>query len=75
MQETWVRSLNWEDPLEKEMANHSIFLLGNPMYRGAWQAAVQGIARVRYDFATKQQQEKTLCPALRSSTPGCKMLS
>ena len=23
MQETWVRSLAWEDPLEKEMANHS----------------------------------------------------
>ena len=27
MQETWVRSLGWEDPLEKEMATHSrIFL-------------------------------------------------
>ena len=23
MQETWVRSLGWEDPLEKEMATHS----------------------------------------------------
>ena len=23
-QETWVRSLGWEDPLEKEMATHSI---------------------------------------------------
>ena len=23
MQETWVRSLSWEDPLEKEMATHS----------------------------------------------------
>ena len=23
MQETWVRSLGWEDPLEKEMAPHS----------------------------------------------------
>ena len=23
MQETWVRSLGWEDPLEKEMENHS----------------------------------------------------
>ena len=21
--ETWVRSLDWEDPLEKEMATHS----------------------------------------------------
>ena len=23
MKETWVRSLGWEDPLEKEMATHS----------------------------------------------------
>ena len=23
MQETWVRSLGWEDPLEKEMTTHS----------------------------------------------------
>ena len=23
MQETWVPSLSWEDPLEKEMATHS----------------------------------------------------
>ena len=23
MQETWVQSLGWEDPLEKEMAIHS----------------------------------------------------
>ena len=26
MQETWVRSLGQEDPLEREMANHSIIL-------------------------------------------------
>ena len=26
MWETWVRSLGWEDPLEKEMANHSSIL-------------------------------------------------
>ena len=26
MQETWVRSLSWEDPLEKEMAAHSSIL-------------------------------------------------
>ena len=26
MQETWVRSLGWEDPLEKEMATHSSVL-------------------------------------------------
>ena len=26
VQETWVRSLGWEDPLEKEMATHSNIL-------------------------------------------------
>ena len=26
MQETWVRSLGWEDPLEKDMASHSNIL-------------------------------------------------
>ena len=24
----WVRSLGWEDPLEKGMATHSVFFLG-----------------------------------------------
>ena len=28
MQETQVQSLSWEDPLEKEMATHSVFLPG-----------------------------------------------
>ena len=26
MQETWVQSLGWEDPLEKRMATHSSIL-------------------------------------------------
>ena len=38
MQETWVQSLGWEDPLEKGMATHSSILAWeNPMDRGAWQ--------------------------------------
>ena len=38
MQETQVRSLGWEDPLEKEMATHSRILacLGNPMDYSPW---------------------------------------
>ena len=32
MQEMSVQSLDWEDPLEKEMATHSsFFFLGNPI--------------------------------------------
>ena len=54
MQETQVRSLGWEDPLEKEMATHSsIFCLQNPMDRGAWKATTMGVTRVRHDLATK----------------------
>ena len=37
MQEMWVQSLVWEDPLDKEMAIHSS-ILQNPMDRGAWHA-------------------------------------
>ena len=37
MQEIWVQSLGREDPLEKEMAAHSIFLPGEShQQRGAW---------------------------------------
>ena len=28
MQETWLQSLGWEEPLEKEMAAHSTILAG-----------------------------------------------
>ena len=28
MRETWIRSLGWEDSLEKEMATTPVFLLG-----------------------------------------------
>ena len=30
--------------------------LGNPMDKGAWQAAVHGNTRVRYNLVTKEQQ-------------------
>ena len=36
MWENWVQSLDWEDPLEKEMATHSNILAWKiPMDRGA----------------------------------------
>ena len=45
MRETWVQSLGQEDPLENEMATHSSIVgLENPMDRGAWWAAVHGVA-------------------------------
>ena len=46
MRETWVRSLGWEDPLEKEMANPLQYsCLENPMNRGDWWVTVHGVAQ------------------------------
>ena len=46
MQETWVLSLGWEDPLEKEMATHSSILAwDNPMDRSACWAIVHGVTK------------------------------
>ena len=38
MQETWVRSLGWEDPLEKEKATHSSILA----WRISWTVSSMG---------------------------------
>ena len=47
MQETWVRSLGWEDPLEEGLATHSSILAWRiPTDRGAWRATVHGIAEL-----------------------------
>ena len=50
MRETWVRSLGWEDPLEKEMATHSSTLAWRIPWReepGRLQS--MGSQRVRHD--------------------------
>ena len=38
-------NLGWEDPLEGMATHSSIFAWRIPMDRGAWQAAVRGIAK------------------------------
>ena len=44
----WVRSLGWEDPLEKERATSPQYsFLENPTDRGAWWATVHGVTRSR----------------------------
>ena len=48
MQEIWVQSLVWEDPLEEGMATHSSGLAWRiPMDRGAWGATVHGVEKSR----------------------------
>ena len=56
MQETWVRSLNWEDPLEKGMATHSNILA----CRIPWTEEPDGLQsmgsqKFEHDLATEQQ--------------------
>ena len=50
MRETWVQSLGWEDPLEKEMATHSSTLA----WKISWMEECgrlqsMGSQRVRHD--------------------------
>ena len=45
MQETWVRSLGWEDPMEKGMPTHSSILA----WRISWTVQSMGSQRVGHD--------------------------
>ena len=46
MRETWIQSLGWEDPLEKDMAIHSSILAWRIlMDKGIWLAIVQGVTK------------------------------
>ena len=50
MQETWVPSLGWEDPLEKEMATHSTTLAWKiPWMEEPGRLQSMGSQRVGYD--------------------------
>jgi len=50
MWDTWVRSLDWEDPLEEGMETHSSILAWRiPMDREAWWASSMGSQRVRHN--------------------------
>ena len=57
MQEMPLRSLSWEDPLEKKMATHSSILAWEISWPeesgGLWSLGSQ---RVRHDLVTKQKQ-------------------
>ena len=57
MQEMWVRSLGWKDPLEKEMATHA----SNLAWEIPWtdeplsaRLLSMGSQRVGHDLVTKQ---------------------
>ena len=53
MQETWVQSLGWEDPLEKEMATHSSILAWKiPWMEEPGGLQFTGSQRVRHNWET-----------------------
>ena len=59
MQETWVRSLGQEGPLEKEVATHSSILVQEiPWTERPGGLQSMGLPRVRLDLATEQQQRR-----------------
>ena len=65
MQETWVRSLGWEDPLEKEMAIHSSILA----WRIPWTEEPGGLQstgsqRVGHYWATSLHFNILICPGI-----------
>ena len=60
MQEMWVLSLGWEDPLEKELATHSnILAWGIPWTEEPSELQSMGSRKVGHDLATKQQEKNT----------------
>ena len=62
IQETWVRSLAWEDPLEKQMATHSsIVAWENPWTEEPGRLQSMRSQRVRHDWATKHAHMPLLC--------------
>ena len=72
MQETWVRSLDWEDPLEKGMATYSIIL----PWRIPWTEEPCGLQsmvsqRVRYNQPAPKGRGLAASPPV--SSPYCSL--
>ena len=58
-QETWIWSLDWEDPLEKEMATCSNILAWKiPWTKQSSEQQSMGLQRVKHGSAIKQQQRQ-----------------
>ena len=56
-QEMWVRSLGWENLLEKEMATQ-YSCLENSMDRGAWQAMVHVVTKSQTQLSTHTHTQR-----------------
>ena len=60
MQQTWVRSLGWEDPLEEGMATHSSIL--------AWRIPVDREQRSLMGYSSWVCKESDMAKQLSTST-------
>ena len=69
MEETRVRSLGWEDPLEKEMATHSSILA----WRIPWKAESGGLQSMggKESDTTEQLMTLRMCKRQRLATEEC----
>ena len=57
VQESWVQSLGWEDPLEESMATHASVLAWRiPMNRGNWRATAHGWATAHAESDTTERR-------------------
>ena len=71
MQETWLWSLHWKEPLEEGMAAHSrILAWGIPMDRGAWLATVHGVTKSGNNWATVHSTAQGHKESQRTPSPG-----
>ena len=56
MQETWLQSLGWKDPVAEGMATHSSILAWRiPMDRGAWRATVHEVTKSQTRLSDRAQ--------------------
>ena len=70
MRETWVRSLVWEDPLEKGMATHSSILAWEiPRTEEPGGLQSTGSQRFGHNWATKQKNSSSCVTEMKTILP------
>ena len=60
MQDTWIQSLGWEEPLEEDMATHFILAWRISTDRGAWWAIVHGVTKSQTRLSNWAQHKKAI---------------
>ena len=64
MQETWIQSLGWEDPLEKEMATHTSTLT----WKIPWmEAIIHGVSKSRTQMKQLSSSSRDQCKEIEEN--------